>query len=961
VSCGLARTAAFAILLGGCPRFHAEPLPGAPAGAKFVDVDGVHVHYRDTGEGPAVVLIHGFGASSDSWATVTPELASHHRVIAVDLKGFGWTSRPEGDYSPAAEAQLVWGLLDKLHVTDVAIVGHSWGSSVALAMAVAQPARVRRVALYSAYVYDDQVPSFFRWAEKPGLGELLFGLYYKQRIEDRAPLAYFDERWVTQQRVDKVEADLDRPGTVAAALAVARRHHFSGLHEALKKLTRPVLLLWGENDEVTPLRFGHRLASELANAEIRVYPRCGHIPMVEAHAQSTRDLAAFLDKDVAAPVATPPADPPADPAPPSPNATRSNPIDNARSSFADGSFVPTSGTILSHVAVVPGGSATAVPTRSKETSGGTRRQSVAVPNRGTYVGDRGADVVTEGVDVRGAAGGGGGGGSEGGGIAVSPTGSGTIGVDRDVADEDVAAKRRVNAPELVPDQKLPVGADLAALGAELTPRLYAAPREGTQIVVHGALRVRDAQLYNLDLDRGLDSRGQPIFPVPLGGGQRIDAMDLRARTDVALYARGVGVAVKARIDWLDNVALGGDPDLSNGSPATSPGQRPTAVVIKRAWGEALTPLGILAVGRMGAHFGLGISANGGDCEDCDHGDAADRAAFVAPLAGHLVAFAYDIAARGPFTRSRDGGHALALEPSDGAAGPTLAILKVHSPAALARRADAGRTSVEYGAYLARRAQDRDVPASYLPTATAETMFTSSDLVARGFSATSTGGWLRVSNATIRLEAELVYARANIAQPSLIPGAEITTPITSSQLGFALESEVTAGAARLGVDAGYASGDDAPGFGAFPVFGEAAPAAGAFDGPQANPPRDRTVDNFRFHPDYHIDQILFREIIGTITDAIYLRPYARLALLEVGPGRLELGAALIASWAVEPTSTPSGERALGIELDPQLRYASRDGFAMTLDYGLLLPGAAFDGTTLQAKPAQAFRARVGFAF
>ena len=56
-----------------------------------------------------------------------------------------------------------------------------------------------------------------------------------------------------------------------------------------------------------------------------------------------------------------------------------------------------------------------------------------------------------------------------------------------------------------------------------------------------------------------------------------------------------------------------------------------------------------------------------------------------------------------------------------------------------------------------------------------------------------------------------------------------------------------------------------------------------------------------------------------------------------------------------------QRALGIELDPQLRYASRDGFAITLDYGLLLPGAGFDNTTLQAKPAQAFRARVGFVF
>jgi uncharacterized protein (TIGR04551 family) len=166
-----------------------------------------------------------------------------------------------------------------------------------------------------------------------------------------------------------------------------------------------------------------------------------------------------------------------------------------------------------------------------------------------------------------------------------------------------------------------------------------------------------------------------------------------------------------------------------------------------------------------------------------------------------------------------------------------------------------------------------------------------------------------------------------------------------------------------VDGGYASGDPAPGFGAFPQPGEQPAPPGALDGPQANPPGDRTVDNFRFHPDFHIDQILFREIIGTVTDAIYLRPHARATLLRVGTGALEFGAALIASWAVCPTSTPSGQRPLGVELDPELRYASRDGFAATLDYGVLFPGTAFDNPTahLEAHTAQIIKVRLVFAF
>ncbi|HVV86177.1 MAG TPA: alpha/beta hydrolase [Kofleriaceae bacterium] len=293
----LTAAAAVALALAGCPSFHAGPLAGAPAGDTFVDVDGVHVHYRDVGHGPPVVLVHGYGASIELWRGVQDALAAHHRVIALDLKGFGWTSRPPGDYTPPAEATLVWHLLDQLGVGDVAIVGHSWGASVSLAMALEHPQRVRRIALYSAYVYEAQVPSFFRWARVGGLGEALFALYYRERVEDRAALAYHDARFVTQARVDRIEAELHRPGAVAAALAAARGQRYAAVEQRYGEIAQPTLLLWGDDDLVTPVRFGRRLARQLPDAELKVFPDCGHIPMVEAAGETTRALAAFLDAD----------------------------------------------------------------------------------------------------------------------------------------------------------------------------------------------------------------------------------------------------------------------------------------------------------------------------------------------------------------------------------------------------------------------------------------------------------------------------------------------------------------------------------------------------------------------------------------------------------------------------------------------------------------------------------------
>ena len=141
------------------------------------------------------------------------------------------------------------------------------------------------------------MPGFFRWAQHGGIGEVLFGLFYKERIEDRAGLAFFDDRWVSEAAIDVIERELDLPGTVAAALAVARGHHFAALHDEIVALAKPVLLLWGADDQVTPLAFGQRLANELPNAQLKVYPRCGHIPMIEARIPSTRDLSAFLDED----------------------------------------------------------------------------------------------------------------------------------------------------------------------------------------------------------------------------------------------------------------------------------------------------------------------------------------------------------------------------------------------------------------------------------------------------------------------------------------------------------------------------------------------------------------------------------------------------------------------------------------------------------------------------------------
>lgn len=513
---------------------------------------------------------------------------------------------------------------------------------------------------------------------------------------------------------------------------------------------------------------------------------------------------------------------------------------------------------------------------------------------------------------------------------------------------------------------------VADYGDGLNARKFASPRAETEVEVSGYFRVRGGEYYNLDLDRGLTPSGQPLFPVPLAdpGGQALGSADMRLRTDIAIYAPGSGVAVKMRADILDNLVLGSTPvgDPSSGrapGPAASPGQQSPidAVRIKRAWGEVLTPFGLLAAGRMGAHWGLGLVAHGGECFDCDGGDAADRIAFVSPMLGHLWAVSYDFTASGPTASRRDQARSIDLEPSDDVRTVTFAVFDVRTGLARARRAGAGRITFEYGASLSHRWQDNDVPAGYLPVAR-PIAIDPAQVVHRGYRATATDMWLRLSTPRLRVEAEAALVFASVAEPSLIPGVTLGQEVTSTQVGLAVESEYVTAIGAGGLDFGYASGDPAPGFGAFPEPNAPAAAPGDLDGPQADLPRDTRIDNFRFHPDYRVDRILFREIIGTVTDAVYLRPHVRVPLLEVGRhGRLEAELAALVAWAVEPTSTPSGDRGLGVEIDPSLRYVTRDGFRIDLEYALLLPGAALDNRDagLEARPAQLVRLLLGYSF
>jgi pimeloyl-ACP methyl ester carboxylesterase len=282
--------------LWGRPSFHAGPLPAEPEGAAFAEVDGVRLHFLDAGEGPAVVFLHGFATSLGIWRGTLPAVAKQHRTLAVDLKGFGRSARPPGDYSHEAQAELIWKLLDTRGVGEASLVAHSWGAAVALAMALRSPARVRRLALYSPFVYQEQLPPFLPFMLAAGLGESLFSLPFGAWTRYRLALAFRDSGSVPAALVEELERSLTQPGAAAAALACLRAMDFAAQQERYSRIAAPALLLWGREDAVTPPAVADRLSRDL-RARVALYPGCGHFPMIEAAEKSGADLARFLGEE----------------------------------------------------------------------------------------------------------------------------------------------------------------------------------------------------------------------------------------------------------------------------------------------------------------------------------------------------------------------------------------------------------------------------------------------------------------------------------------------------------------------------------------------------------------------------------------------------------------------------------------------------------------------------------------
>ncbi len=267
------------------------------------EVDGLTLHYVTEGRGPAVVLVHGLGGFAESWRHNIPALARVATVYAVDLPGFGLSSKPPARYRLADSARALHGFILAMGLGRVAVIGHSLGGAVGLTYALTHPARVERVALIGALVpgatYRLSWP--YRLAATRVLGELL-ALGGCAPIY-RAALARCFHAPVAEEidfLVRRNYAVRTGPEAKAAFLATLRDirldlvEHAPDYRRALTALDAPVLLIHGKQDRVVMPAHCGEAAEVLPRARARFIEACGHFPQIEHADAVNRWLTEFL-------------------------------------------------------------------------------------------------------------------------------------------------------------------------------------------------------------------------------------------------------------------------------------------------------------------------------------------------------------------------------------------------------------------------------------------------------------------------------------------------------------------------------------------------------------------------------------------------------------------------------------------------------------------------------------------
>lgn len=240
----------------------------------MINIDGHRLHYHIAGHGPPLVLIHGYGTSGYIWQRVWPYLSEHYTVVIVDLPGYG-RSTYAGVWQLRAMAPLLASLLQRLHLSQVSLLGHSMGGAIAVHLTDYAPEMVERLVLINSA-----------------------GLPLQANL---SALALRSLRSLLQREgggyPPRLVLDVLRPH-VRLLWRGAQEMMRSDFRSELARVKAPTLIIWGERDLLLPLQLGYDLNTSIPHSQLVVFPQSGHRPMLTQPQEFSRIVLEFLQQEL---------------------------------------------------------------------------------------------------------------------------------------------------------------------------------------------------------------------------------------------------------------------------------------------------------------------------------------------------------------------------------------------------------------------------------------------------------------------------------------------------------------------------------------------------------------------------------------------------------------------------------------------------------------------------------------
>lgn len=288
-------------LIGLSVWLYAPDKPRAALEAKYAGdyrtVEGVRLRLRDTGprDAPAVILLHGFGASLDTWEDWAKALSARYRVIRFDLPGFGLTGPdPSGDYSDARTMKILTGLMDQFNIERASVIGNSLGGRIAWNFAALHPDRVTRLVLVSP---DGFASPGFEYDKVPSTPLMMKALPYtapRSMLKANLAAGYAHPEALSEASVTLYHDMMLAPGVRRAILARMEQTILRDPASVLARIKTPTLLLWGEKDGMIPISNASDYLKDMPNAALVRLPDLGHLPFEEDPVGSLAPVERFL-------------------------------------------------------------------------------------------------------------------------------------------------------------------------------------------------------------------------------------------------------------------------------------------------------------------------------------------------------------------------------------------------------------------------------------------------------------------------------------------------------------------------------------------------------------------------------------------------------------------------------------------------------------------------------------------